>query len=326
MKKEIKFEDYIFLGANALPEEMTVSFLDYFKFLLDSDFKPLEEHLTKTLNLKKFPQRHQQQIIEGILPTSLKDLEKKRSNPNFYICNSICLLNVLRSIYTRDLYNSLNTDNVPAIVLHNYEHILRWLLIDSGELENLYNNIINKDFEYQSYFDSRYVQSASIHQVLRQSLFGQVSNHSFADMEISASIATIRQLIELRIRRAFGILSYIDDEQNLLPLDLSMLFQCLNTHIKDITFPFDLKNIERIYKWSNMYIHSGKKDFSWIPYFLNDFLKEFSFGIWKNGSWNINNAISTTQSTIEAIHNELINLSKNGNVKIYGCRPECHIV
>jgi hypothetical protein len=75
-----------------------------------------------------------------------------------------------------------------------------------------------------------------------------------------------------------------------------------------------------------MYIHSGKKDFSWIPYFLNDFLKDFSFGHPKNGSWNINNAISTTQSTIETIHNDLINLSKKENVKIYGCPPECHIV
>ena len=49
----------------------------------------------------------------------------------------------------------------------------------------------------------------SVHQVLRQSLFGQASFDSFADMEISASIAVIRQLVELRLRRAFGVLAYI---------------------------------------------------------------------------------------------------------------------
>lgn len=326
MKKDIKFEDYVFLGANALCKEMQISFLDYFKYLLDSDFMDLEEKLKTTFEISKFENRSDQEVIEGILPTSLNDLEKKRKNKNYYICNTSCLLAVIRKIFSKDLYDGLNNCDVSEISLYNYEHILKWFLLDACELENIYNNSIKCDFKYRSYFDSRYVPSMSIHQILRQSLFGQVSMDSFADMEISASIAVIRQLIELRIRRAFGVLAYIDEGKNLIPLDLSSLFQCLEKHKKDIQFPVDLKSIERIYKWSNMYIHSGKGDFSWIPYFINEYLKDFSFGKMKNNSWDVNNGICTTQSTIDQIHNELTSLQSTKKVSIYGCKPECQII
>ena len=45
-----------------------------------------------------------------------------------------------------------------------------------------------------------------------------------------------------------------------------------------INFPISIKNIERIYKWSNMYIHSGKGELSWIPYYVESILKTMSFG------------------------------------------------
>ena len=49
MKREIKYGDYMALGWNTVPEELQVDFLAYFKFLLDSDFRDLEEYL-KTVN------------------------------------------------------------------------------------------------------------------------------------------------------------------------------------------------------------------------------------------------------------------------------------
>lgn len=118
--------------------------------------------------------------------------------------------------------------NTPAITLHNYEYILKWILMDDEELQIFFRNNLRKDFQYTNSFDTRYIHYLSVHQVLCQSLFGQVSCNSFADVEISASMAIIRQLVELRIRRAFGVLSYIDESNgNLLSLDLSTVFECL---------------------------------------------------------------------------------------------------
>lgn len=78
MKKEIRYEDYIFLGGNALPESLRVNFLDYFKYLLDSDFVAVEDSLKDRMEMKNFPKRSDQQIIEGIVAVTLKDLEKKK--------------------------------------------------------------------------------------------------------------------------------------------------------------------------------------------------------------------------------------------------------
>lgn len=90
-----------------------------------------------------------------------------------------------------------------------------------------------------------------IHNVLRQGLYGTFSFHTFSDMEIDASIAVIRQLIELRMRRAFGTISYIDQNDNIKPLDMSKLFEVLKEYEKEIEWPIILSNFERIYKWGN---------------------------------------------------------------------------
>ena len=81
--KEIKYGDYIFLGCNVIPGELQVSFLDYFKFLLDTNFEDLEKQLQESLEIKKFQQRSNEQIIEGIIATTPKELEKKRKNKNY---------------------------------------------------------------------------------------------------------------------------------------------------------------------------------------------------------------------------------------------------
>lgn len=320
--KKVSYEDYIFLGANAVSEEEQVSFLDYFKYLLETDFEDLENQLKERLEIKKFPNRSKEQLVEGIIATTPKELEKKRKNKNYYICNANCLLNTIRKIFTKDLYAILSKKETPQIAIHNYEHILKCFLLDSEELCNLYANNMKKDFEYKAFIDSRYIHYMSIHQILRHSLYGQVSVHSFSDMEISASIAVIRQLIEIRIRRAFGVVSYIDSKGNLIPLDLSSIFEAVKRHKKEIDFPIAIENIERIYKWANMYIHSGLQELSWIPYFIEDVLKELNFGKVEDRKWDVKNGISTTQSVIDKIHKELKDEVNEKGLKIYTCKLE----
>lgn len=322
MKEEIKYGDFVALGWNAVPEEMQVDFLSYLNYFVNSGVAELENRLTTQFELKSLPKRSVDEILEGILACSPKELEKKRKGENYYICNALCLLEVVKKIFDRDLYAVLSKPGIPSIMLHNYCHILKWVLMDSEELCNQYSNFILGDTKYPSNIDSRYIHYMPVHQVLRQALYGQVSCNSFVDMEISASIAVIRQLIELRIRRAFGVLSYFEKEsEKLIPLDLSKLFEVIKTHKEEISFPLKLENIERIYKWSNMYVHSGKCELSWIPYYVETILKELSFGQTVGNSWDVKNGIATTVEVIQQIHNEL--LEGHPKYKIFACKPEC---
>lgn len=70
-------------------------------------------------------------------------------------------------------------------------------------------------------------------------------------MEISASIAVIRQLIEIKIRRAFSFVAYIDSQGNLNPLDVSRILDIVKCYKKEINFPIPIENIELIYKRRN---------------------------------------------------------------------------
>lgn len=325
MKKEIKYGDFVALGWNAIPEEMQVDFLSYLNYFVDSGVAELENRLITQFELKSLPNRSADDILEGILACTAKELDKKRrekKKKNYYICNAVCLLEVVKRIFNRELYNALNAPGTPEIVLHNYSHILKWILMDSEELCNQYANYILGDTQYRSSIDTKYIHYMPVHQVLRQTLFGQVSYNSFADMEISASIAVIRQLVELRIRRAFGVLSYIDKNSGVpFPLKLSNLFNCIKRHKDEISFPLKIENIERIYKWSNMYVHSGKCELSWIPYYVEAILKELSFGQMTGNGWDVKNGISTTIEVIQQIHNEL--LEGYPKYEIFACKPEC---
>ncbi|KPI48378.1 hypothetical protein ACWTV9_10310 [Clostridioides difficile] len=320
--KDIKFEDYILLGCNALPEELQVDFLDYLKYISYNNFVNLESQINEMFNFKKLPNRNPEQIIEGILATSPKELDKKRMDKNYYSCNALCLIETIKMIYNPQLCNALSNENVPKHVLDNYKHILKYMLLDLGELNNLYNNNIKNNFKYSSNIDSRYIHYSSVHQVLRQSLFGQFSFNSFCDMEISSSIAVIRQLIELRIRRAFGVISYIEkDSGKLLPLELSLIFERVKIYKDKITLPISIENIERIYRWSNMYVHSGKCELSWIPYYLENILRSLSFGEKTQTGWDVKNSIVVPENIICKIHKDL--LKDKPRLDIYSCRLEC---
>lgn len=91
--EEIKYGDYICLYRDAVSEELQVSFLDYFKFLLDTDFEDLEKQLQERLEIKKFQQRS----------------------------NAVCLLKTIKEIFTEDLYHILSKEGTPQITLRNYE-------------------------------------------------------------------------------------------------------------------------------------------------------------------------------------------------------------
>lgn len=320
----MEYNDYFFLGCADSPEKNQANFLRYLDYFIDEGIKELEGKLTKTFRLKALPKRNPDHILEGILAYSPKDLDKKRTQENYYICNALCLLGVLKRIFCRNLYEYLKNPGMPGVVLNNYQDILRYILMDSEELCSLYSNCILNDTQYISNIDERYIQWISVHQVLRQTLFGQMSYNSFADMEISPSIAVIRQLIELRIRWAFGALSYIkEDTGEVIPLNLTKLFDCIGRHGDKIKFPLKLENIERIYKWSNMYVHSGKCDFSWIPYHIEFVLREFTFGHKTKTGRDMKNGIFTTDEIIRQIHDELLN-EQHGCI-LLSCEPQCNI-
>lgn len=344
LKKEIKYEDYVFMCVNESEKEKiynpyikatSVTFIEYFEYLINTKFSDVEKTLFEGLDIKKLQNRTDDELIEGILILTDKEKEKRMKDRNYYMCNAICSYKMLKSIFTIELLNMLKHENVQPIALHNYCHILKYFLMDIEQLINEYQNNVKNNFKYRAN-SSRIIHTMSLHNILRQSLYGQVSIHSFSDVEIDASISVIRQMIELRIRRAFGVIAVMDGLGKIKPLDMTKIFEVLNKYGGNIQFPVKLSSIERIYRWANLYIHSGRGGYSWLPYFIEVFLRDFSFGVAKEDkSWSYKNAIKTSRETLAIIQEELLKTKsdnkeqdekKQEELILLSCIPEIEFI
>ena len=334
----MEYGDFLYIGASGLQFIKTVEFLDYLNWLATDNFRSLETRLISVFHEFHDQDRHQDRpqngqrrehlparstaddIIAGMIVTSEADFTRKTKTDNYYICNAHAVLAVVRHIFTPEFINVLSFYNKrpeTRFLVKNYQEILLWILRDVEDLASLYSQEVSQEVlgvtKYRSFIRNRYIHTASLYQVFRQGLYGSFSEHSFADKEPSANIATIRQLIELRLRRAFGVLAFEDAYKHnaIEPLNMSMLFNVLKQYSDKIQIDgIKLENLNRIYTWSNSFIHGGLGDYSWIPFYLEIVLRGVFFGHqnktgWKAG-WSFNNGISTTVSVIRSIWEDLI--------------------
>lgn len=332
-KKQIRVCDYHLMSCderdkNSFTEEFfkdqSVTFIEYFHFLLNGGFDELENELLAHFSLKRWCKMTNDDIVNSVLPKTNKDRIKKISNKDYYIANGYCALATLKRIFTQKLYDLLK--NQPAIYYHIYYQMLKSMLFDLESLKIQYSNNLKKDYTYSSY--SGAIHTLRLHNVLRQTLYGHYSYHSFSDLEISESVAVIRQMIELRIRRAFGIIAYSDKDGDIHPLNMSFIFPVLKKHINDIEFSVDLNCVERIYCWGNLYMHSGIEDWSWLPYFLEDYLKPLTLGVQhSDGAWDCNNGIVVSSIVISKIQQEIKNLKNDSGIDfdVITCDPQCEV-
>ncbi|MFH0957360.1 MAG: hypothetical protein V1897_01520, partial [Pseudomonadota bacterium] len=138
------------------------------------------------------------------------------------------------------------------------------------------------------------------------------------------SISIIRQLVELKVRRAFGILaSYKPDTGSIEPLPMSAIFEVLKKHAHQIDFSIPLACLERIYGWSNIFLHSGFKEYSWNHILVKDYLKEFALG--KPSRHDVNSGICVSQKALTEIVAEIESKLPVG-ATIYRCPPEANLI
>lgn len=328
-RRKVEYGDYLLMTCveedkECMPHEvvrnMSVTFMEYFEYMLNNEFGEIEEHLLKSLQLKKWCNYSDDEVIDSILAKTNMERINKKKQKDYYNANGKCAIDILKFIFTQDLYEKLKLE--PAFVKNNYYHILKYIMIDIDQLINEYEKNIKNSNKYCSN-PHRPIHTMALHNVLRQSAYGRASFHSFADIEIDASIAVVRQMIELRMRRAFASLAFIDTNENIYPLNLSRVFDILKKY-NNIVYPRKLTSIERIYKWSNLYIHLGVGDYAWITYFLERYLRPFSFGERKSdGSWSYANGIRLPKETFEKIEQDIAAL--NSKFEVFKCEPECEI-
>ena len=118
-----------------------------------------------------------------------------------------------------------------------------------------------------------------MYKAAEQLAYGRYSGLTHTDEAEHASSAILRTAIELRIRRAFGIQSYLNQNTGeLTPISLSGIMKKVLEQAKHIHCPVDLHDVNRIYRWSNPYLHAGRKSYAWQAGFCLQHLRPLFVG------------------------------------------------
>ncbi len=286
------------------------------------------------MDLKKLPTKKNDQIIEQIIAKSPNDLNLKVKSPEYYKAHLCCIKIILEEIildepflqYLRDY----KVEEGKDMVVYNYFNLLREILFDMALLIQDYNQVIKEILPTGfSLGKNLYQRDFTLYQLLPQIIFGQVSFHSFTEREPNVSIAIIRQVIELRIRKAFGIMGTYDKvKDSFEPLQLGQIFDEIKKYQDEIDFAIPLGNIIRINGWSNIFMHSGMKDYTWTLIFVFNYLHEFIKGRKQGTSWSLNSGIKIKQETLDKIVNGLQQKLKsfNTNLELYQTNPDVYII
>lgn len=101
---------------------------------------------------------------------------------------------------------------------------------------------------------------------------------SFADNHSDTAINQLRMAIEIRLLRGFGVAARVTLAGAVVPLALSEILEAIAPRKSDITFGVPFEHIERLYRWSNIYMHSGFKQYTWSQIYGLHYLRPFLLG------------------------------------------------
>lgn len=274
-------------------------------------------------SLKRLPIKKEDQLIQQTLGKSPSDEEKKRTEKTYYVANTVAYLKVVKGLLTDEFIQRFDASKpLDDLVIYNYHRVFQNLLFDSLVLLNEYSAIKKQPPRYAC-GKNPWQHSLTLYQSLRQAIFGQVSFHSFIEVEPDLSISLIRQIVELRVRRAFGILGWYDPAKDRFePFPMGRFFDAIAKYRSDIDFSVPLDCLVRIYGWSNIFLHTGIKDCSWKHILVKDYLKEFSIG--KYDGHDVNDGISMPKQVLDSVIAELEAAHPN-NARLVRHQPEANV-
>lgn len=276
---------------------------------------------------KQFPNKSDDSLIQQTLAKSPNDETRKRNGREFYLANASIFITQLSELCAKDFIENFEAAEEDELTLYNYSRVLRNLLYDSLILLNEYLAIVKGEDARYGVGKGHKQHTLTIYHSLNQSIYGQASFHAFRETQPDLSISIIRQLIELRIRRAFGVLGYFDaTTESLQPLPMGRVFEVLSSHKERIDFSMPFDCLVRIYGWSNIFLHTGLKEYSWSPIFVTKYIQTFSLG--KSADlgegWSANSGIQTSEEVLDSVHRDLESLLPK-SAEIVHCEPEAVI-
>ena len=158
------------------------------------------------------------------------------------------------------------------------------------------------------FWKNEFTHPLNFYQGTLQTIYGHGSfDLSYSDNHSELSVATIRQAVEIRLRRAFGLIGKEDvSNEAFHPVPISELLDVLKDYEGKVQMPVPLYNLRRINGWANLFLHSGMRHYAWTPPRVLNYLQPFLVGGENvDGRWTVHSGIRLTRSSFEAIREAL---------------------
>jgi hypothetical protein len=263
-------------------------------------------------------------LVEHAYPKNVNEYADKTEWNEYYVANALIALHELDKIFAA--VNPVPS-GCPDIFYHNLVGLLKHLFLDTIVLIDDWATFQQKVPGVIGIGKNRLEHSFAIYQSALQVVYGNHSPFSFADNHSDTSINQLRMCIEMRLRRGFGVSAKLNVDGAIVPLALSELITAIRPHKQLIDFSVPFAHIERIYGWSNIYMHSGLKQYSWSPIYALFYLRRFLIGGKHAGGTSMNAGMITSEAIVQKVQADLETGSDNAKFSLVLMKPgDCDVI
>lgn len=211
-----------------------------------------------------------------------------------------------------DFLDKTGSPYVGAFVFTVHGALLEMMHLALTLLEDAAREITDVP-EYFSAWRRHYEEPFEVFKGSEQIIYGTFSGLTHTDRAPYTPIAALRTAIELRLRGAFGITSFVDSSRPNFskPIDMNTIFEATRTKQKEIHFLVDFHDVWKIYRWSNFYLHGGARGFPWMPGFLIQYLRPLFTGPPSelHSAWSIHGGIQMKRATWYSVRSAIVHRS-----------------
>lgn len=230
--------------------------------------------------IKLNPKRDSDSHIQMAISNSLGDYRKKRKCIAYYNAHAEMYLKEMDRIIERTSGCFVEVNSDRHSMFGDLMNFVEKLLNDHRCLITDYETNVAKTPMNIGSYRNPLTSALDFFQCANQLIYGCIPGLSTPGNHCDLAVAIIRQAVEVRLRNAFGIIGkerLSDDTFH--PVPLSDLLDVLKDHNDAISMTVPIRNLDRIYRWANLYLHSGlRMDYSWTASRVVDYLSVFLTG------------------------------------------------
>lgn len=243
-------------------------------------------------------------LIEQAYPKSLNEIEKKQGQLAFYSSNAK-IFSEICSLVAEAVANASADDPRSEVFASQHYSLLRNMVLDALVLLDDWAALTQGAPAMYGIGKNPFHDSFQISQATQQLMFGGSPLFAFSDLATDSGTALLRVALETRIRFGFGLLGVLDlSNRTVLPLNMSTILEAIKHHESKFKLAVPLQHIERIYGWSNIYVHVGLKHFTWSPIFALKYLNPLLRGGKYPGGDSVHAGVYIDKATLLDVQKE----------------------